>query len=47
VLLEGLDQLINPMSSLGIEPTTFQLVAVPQPTTLLRASLGVSIVLNN
>jgi hypothetical protein len=37
--LEGLGQLKkNPMTSLGIEPANFRLVAiVPQPATLLRA----------
>jgi hypothetical protein len=41
VWLEGLDQLKNPMTSLGIKPETFQLVAlVPQPTTLMRAHIN-------
>jgi hypothetical protein len=35
VLLEGLDQLKNPMTSSGFEQATFRLV-VPQPTTLPR-----------
>jgi hypothetical protein len=38
VRLEGLGQLNNPVTSLGIEPATFRLVAVPQRTTLLRSS---------
>jgi hypothetical protein len=37
VQLEGLSQLKNPMTSTGIEPATFWLVIVPQPTTLLCA----------
>jgi hypothetical protein len=35
VRLEGLDQLKNAMSPLGIEPATFRLVALePQPTNV-------------
>jgi hypothetical protein len=38
VRLEGVGQLKNPVTSSGIEPKTFRLVAiVPQPTTLLHA----------
>jgi hypothetical protein len=37
VRLERLGKLKNPVTSEGIEPTTFRLVAVPQPTMLLRA----------
>jgi hypothetical protein len=35
VQLEGLGQLKNPMTSSGIEPVTFRLVAVLQPTVLV------------
>jgi hypothetical protein len=43
--LEGLGQLKNSMTSLGIEPMTFLLVAVPQSTTLLRAPLQIQLLL--
>jgi hypothetical protein len=36
VRLEGLGQLNNSVTSSGIEPATFRLVTVPQPTTLPR-----------
>jgi hypothetical protein len=38
VQLKGLHQFKTPMTSSGIEPATFQLVAVPQPTTLPSAA---------
>jgi hypothetical protein len=44
VLLEGLVQLKNQMTSSSIEPATFRLVTVePQPTTLLRALIKLQV----
>jgi hypothetical protein len=37
VQLEGLGQVKNPMTSSEIDPATFRLVAVPEPTMLPRA----------
>jgi hypothetical protein len=37
--LEGLIQLKNSMTSSGIKPATFMLVAVPQSTTLPRSPI--------
>jgi hypothetical protein len=43
--LEGFGQLKNPMTSSGIEPVTYLLVAWPQPTTLLCAPSGRGVIL--
>jgi hypothetical protein len=37
--MEGLGQLKNPVTSLGIEPATFWLVALTQPTTLIKSQI--------